>query len=170
MDPGAARPLLERAVAIGETAYGPDHPQLLTPINNLATALSQLGDPAAARPLLERAVAIGETVEQARRQLGAAVAAVNAADPWLRENPVQVEWFGGQFASGNEARHTDRREVGNGRKMTAVQLQWEYFHRAGHNFAICAMVTLRSASCWRRCMTDSWRAPRAIRGPGWCPG
>jgi acetylornithine deacetylase len=45
-------------------------------------------------------VALGETVEEARRQLEDAVAGACAADPWLRDNPVRVEWFGGQFASG----------------------------------------------------------------------
>lgn len=45
-------------------------------------------------------VAIGEPVEEARRQLEEAVAAAGTADPWLRDNPVRVEWFGGQFASG----------------------------------------------------------------------
>lgn len=46
-------------------------------------------------------VALGEPVESARAELEAAVAEVCADDPWLAENPVQVEWFGGQFASGS---------------------------------------------------------------------
>ena len=45
-------------------------------------------------------VAVGEPVEDARRELEQAVAEVCAADPWLREHPVEVEWWGGQFASG----------------------------------------------------------------------
>jgi acetylornithine deacetylase len=45
-------------------------------------------------------VALGEPVEAARAELEQAVAAVCAADPWLAEHPVRVEWFGGQFASG----------------------------------------------------------------------
>jgi acetylornithine deacetylase len=45
-------------------------------------------------------VAIGENVTVARRALEDAVAEVSATDPWLRENPVEVEWWGGQFASG----------------------------------------------------------------------
>jgi acetylornithine deacetylase len=45
-------------------------------------------------------VALGETVEQARAELEATVAAACAADPWLAEHPVQVTWWGGQFASG----------------------------------------------------------------------
>lgn len=45
-------------------------------------------------------VAIGETVPQARAELEAAVAAACAADPWLRDHPVEVTWWGGQFASG----------------------------------------------------------------------
>ena len=57
----AARPLAERALAITETAYGPDHPDVGTRLNNLAWILRDLGDPAAARPLAERALAITET-------------------------------------------------------------------------------------------------------------
>jgi acetylornithine deacetylase len=45
-------------------------------------------------------VALGEPVEAARADLERAVAAVCASDPWLAEHPVQVEWTGGQFASG----------------------------------------------------------------------
>ena len=45
-------------------------------------------------------VAIGEPVEAARAQLEEAVAEASAADPWLRDHPVEVEWWGGQFASG----------------------------------------------------------------------
>lgn len=45
-------------------------------------------------------VALGESVEQARAELEATVAEVSAADPWLRDHPVEVTWWGGQFASG----------------------------------------------------------------------
>lgn len=48
-------------------------------------------------------VAYGETVAETRADLERAIAAVSAADPWLREHPVRVEWFGGQFASGGIA-------------------------------------------------------------------
>ncbi len=44
-------------------------------------------------------VAIGETVEQARADLEATIARACAADPWLAEHPVEVTWWGGQFAS-----------------------------------------------------------------------
>jgi acetylornithine deacetylase len=45
-------------------------------------------------------VAIGEDVADARRALEDAVAEASAADPWLRQNPVEVQWWGGQFAPG----------------------------------------------------------------------
>jgi acetylornithine deacetylase len=45
-------------------------------------------------------VAIGEDVADARRALEDAIAEVSADDPWLRENPVEVQWWGGQFAPG----------------------------------------------------------------------
>lgn len=45
-------------------------------------------------------VAIGEPVEHAKREFEDAVAEASATDPWLRDHPVEVEWWGGQFASG----------------------------------------------------------------------
>lgn len=45
-------------------------------------------------------VAVGEPVEVARAALEGAVTAICAEDSWLRDHPVQVEWWGGQFASG----------------------------------------------------------------------
>ncbi len=40
----------------------------------------------------------GEEVEPFRRLVTARIAAVAARDPWLREHPPRLEWFGGQFA------------------------------------------------------------------------
>jgi acetylornithine deacetylase len=45
-------------------------------------------------------VALDEPVESARVALEAAVSDACATDPWLRDHPVSVEWWGGQFASG----------------------------------------------------------------------
>ncbi|HVS44933.1 MAG TPA: FxSxx-COOH system tetratricopeptide repeat protein, partial [Candidatus Dormibacteraeota bacterium] len=59
LDP--ARRLFERALAIADTAYGPDHPTVAASFdNNLASVLQDLGDLAGARQLLERALAIDE--------------------------------------------------------------------------------------------------------------
>lgn len=58
--PGAARPLLERALAIDEAAHGPKHRTLGIRLATLATVMSDLGEPGAARPLLERALRITE--------------------------------------------------------------------------------------------------------------
>jgi acetylornithine deacetylase len=44
-------------------------------------------------------VALDESLDDARRALEDALAAAGAADPWLRSHPVEVEWWGGQFAS-----------------------------------------------------------------------
>jgi acetylornithine deacetylase len=44
-------------------------------------------------------VALDEDVAETRRQLEEAVAEASAADPWLREHPAEVEWWGGQFVS-----------------------------------------------------------------------
>jgi tetratricopeptide (TPR) repeat protein len=52
---GEARPLQERALAIEEAIYGPDHPAVATALNNLAQILRDLGQPGKARSLEERA-------------------------------------------------------------------------------------------------------------------
>lgn len=44
-------------------------------------------------------VRLDETPDQAREVFERWVAAAGAADPWLRDHPVAVEWWGGQFAS-----------------------------------------------------------------------
>ena len=51
----------QRALAIAETAYGPEHPDVGAALNTLATILCDLGELDAARPLAERALAITET-------------------------------------------------------------------------------------------------------------
>jgi acetylornithine deacetylase len=43
-------------------------------------------------------VAVGEDLDAARRRLEETVARAAHADPWLREHPPRVEWWGGQFA------------------------------------------------------------------------
>jgi len=58
--------LQERALAIDEAAYDPDHPTVARDLNNLATILQDLGDLAGARPLQERALAIKKASRSAR--------------------------------------------------------------------------------------------------------
>ncbi len=48
-------------------------------------------------------VALGEDTEHARDALRDAVAEACARSPWLREHPAEVEFVGGQFASGMTA-------------------------------------------------------------------
>ncbi len=55
-----ARRLFQRALAISESALGPEHPNTATSLNNLAGLLQAQGDLAGARPLYERALAIRE--------------------------------------------------------------------------------------------------------------
>jgi acetylornithine deacetylase len=52
-------------------------------------------------------VALDETPAEARSAFETAVAAAGRADPWLREHPVEVEWWGGQFASGRLPTESD---------------------------------------------------------------
>ena len=58
--PGRCREQYERALAIGEAALGPDHPDVATYRNNLGSVLRALGDLKGARVQLERALAISE--------------------------------------------------------------------------------------------------------------
>jgi hypothetical protein len=60
--PAAALPLFQRALAIAEAVYGPDHPVVSTDLNNLASALRDLGRAGEALPLFQRALAIAEAV------------------------------------------------------------------------------------------------------------
>jgi acetylornithine deacetylase len=45
-------------------------------------------------------VALDETSEQARTALERAVQELCDGDPWLRDHPIEVQWWGGQFAPG----------------------------------------------------------------------
>ncbi len=45
-------------------------------------------------------VALGEDPQTARRELEEAIAQVCREDEWLQHHPVVIDWFGGQFASG----------------------------------------------------------------------
>jgi tetratricopeptide (TPR) repeat protein len=53
-DLAAARPLLERALAMREKVLGSEHPETAKSLNNLVSLLQAQGDLAAAGPLLER--------------------------------------------------------------------------------------------------------------------
>ena len=52
-------------------------------------------------------VAIDEPVEHARAELEHAVRVACDADPWLRDHPATIEWWGGQFASGRLSDDSD---------------------------------------------------------------
>lgn len=56
-NPGEARPLAERALAIAEATYSPDHTIVAARLNNLSMVLQTLGDAAGERILAERAAA-----------------------------------------------------------------------------------------------------------------
>jgi len=57
---GAAIELFQRAIALHESELGPDHPLLLRPLVNLASAEAQSGNLEAAAAIFRRAVAIAE--------------------------------------------------------------------------------------------------------------
>jgi Tetratricopeptide repeat len=99
-----ARLLAERALAITEAAYGPDHPTVGTRLNNLATIWQDLGQPEQARPLAERALAITEaaygpghpTVGVLRRNLTVLMQGDSGASP--AGSPAPTGQQGGQRA------------------------------------------------------------------------
>jgi acetylornithine deacetylase len=84
VDPLAARWSLAHPISIGTLRAG----DWASSVPDLLVAEGRLG------------VAIGEDVEHARRDLEVAIAEACDGDPWLRDHPVDVEWWGGQFASG----------------------------------------------------------------------
>lgn len=55
-----AKPLLERVLAIREAQLGPEHPDVVQSLDNLAGVLQDMGEYTAARPLFERVLAICE--------------------------------------------------------------------------------------------------------------
>jgi tetratricopeptide (TPR) repeat protein len=57
-----ARPLLERAVALGEAVLGPDHPETSVGLHHLARILKDLADLDGAMQVVERALAIDEAI------------------------------------------------------------------------------------------------------------
>ena len=59
-EPPAARATLERALAIEEAAYGPDHPDVAITLTHLGTVQGLMGELPTARATLERALAIKE--------------------------------------------------------------------------------------------------------------
>lgn len=52
-------------------------------------------------------VALDESVGAARAELEEAIADVNGRHPWFADHPVEIEWWGGQFASGRLAADSD---------------------------------------------------------------
>lgn len=82
--PLTARWELPLPIEIGTVAAG----EWASSVPDLLTAEGRMG------------VALGEEPEAARRVLEEAVAAACADDPWLREHPARVQWWGGQFAPG----------------------------------------------------------------------
>jgi acetylornithine deacetylase len=62
-------------------------------------------------------VALGESADEARASLEEAITLACAEDLWLRDHPVVVEWWGGQFASGStDVRHPLLTWVGGAHK------------------------------------------------------
>lgn len=57
-----AKVICERALAIGEKVYGPDHPKVAICVNNLGAVLEDMGDLQGAKKHYERALSIDEKV------------------------------------------------------------------------------------------------------------
>jgi hypothetical protein len=76
----------ERALAIDEAAYGPDHPAVATDLNNLAQILQDLGQPGAARDVDQRA----SWPEAVQEITGRTIATVLQHTRARRANPYPV--------------------------------------------------------------------------------
>ena len=84
VDPLTARWPLAHPISIGTVHCG----DWASSVPDLLVAEGRIG------------VALDEPVAETRESLEVAVAEACAKDPWLRTHPVEVEWWGGQFASG----------------------------------------------------------------------
>lgn len=97
-------------------------------------------------------VAVGEPVDDARRELEQAVAEVCADDAWLAEHPVEVEWWGGQFASGEA--------VGG----TPLELALQRAHLAEHGSRARVLGVPYGSD--QRLLTGIGGVPTLLYGPG----
>ncbi len=84
VDPLVARWPLAHPLSLGQIRAG----DWVSSVPDLLVAEGRLG------------VAIGEPTEHARADLEVALADACDRDRWLRDHPVEVEWWGGQFAAG----------------------------------------------------------------------
>jgi tetratricopeptide (TPR) repeat protein len=83
-----ARELLQRALAIQEAVYGPEHPDVASTLTNLGSVQQQLGEFAAARVTLQRALAIQEAVYGPEHP-DVAITLTNLGTdiPWVQRTP-----------------------------------------------------------------------------------
>lgn len=91
VDPLVARWDLAHPLSIGTISAG----DWASSVPDLLVAEGRLG------------VAIGEPFEHAKAEFEQAIAEASESDAWLRTHPVEVEWWGGQFASGRLPEHSD---------------------------------------------------------------
>ncbi len=97
-------------------------------------------------------VALGEAPGNAQREFEATLAEACQQDLWLREYPIAVEWFGGQFASGQiSAEHPLVRLVGETHQQ--IHGTKPEIHGAPYGSDL-------------RLMTDLGRIPTLHYGPG----
>jgi acetylornithine deacetylase len=111
VDPLMARWALAYPLSIGRVQAG----DWASSVPDLLIAEGRLG------------VALDEPVEDARAAFELAVAAAGDADPWLRDHPVTVEWWGGQFASGRlpaDSDLADRMSAAHAAVATGTPGRW----------------------------------------------
>ncbi|MEP7047560.1 MAG: ArgE/DapE family deacylase [Ilumatobacteraceae bacterium] len=84
VDPATAKFGLTHPLSIGTISAG----DWASSVPDLLVAEGRLG------------VALGEPVGDARLEFEQTIAEACDRDPWLRDHPVEVEWWGGQFESG----------------------------------------------------------------------
>jgi acetylornithine deacetylase len=110
VDPTTARFGLTHPLSIGTIRAG----DWASSVPDLLVAEGRLG------------VALGEPMADARDEFEHAIAEACERDPWLRDHPVEVEWWGGQFASGQLPADSDLlRRVGAAHAVASSEREQE---------------------------------------------
>ena len=98
-----ARPLAERALAVTESVYSPEHPAVIALLTSLGGIWQDLGEPERARPLAERAAHLAQTVYGPRHPAFAACLTNLAAIMFDLGAPAQARLLAEQAVAIDEA-------------------------------------------------------------------
>ncbi len=145
-----AEPLMRRALAIGEKAFGPDHPNVAIGLNNLAALLQATNRLAEAEPMYRRALAIDETGLRARTIRTSRAPSTTSPD-------------------------CCKPPTGSPRRSRCIAARWRSTRRpSGRTIRTSRATSTTSPGCCRpptgsprrsRCIAAPWRSTRQAFGP-----